>query len=113
LTGGESETSSQAIEQAKNELHETESLVLIDVGDKFRKLQQTRQALVVAQLAQEAAREGLRVNTNKYKLTAALLSDVLQAEANLAETNHQYQQTLLGYWTARADFEKALGEEEK
>ena len=101
----------KAIEQAKNELHETESQVLIDVGDKFRKLQQTRQALVVAQLAQETAREGLRVNTNKYKVTAALLSEVLQAQANLAETDHQYQQTLLNYWTAKADFEKALGEE--
>jgi len=101
----------KAIEQAKNELHETESLVLIDVGDKFRKLQQTRQALVVAQLAQETAREGLRINTNKYRLTAALLSYVLQSEANVAESNHQYQQTLLNYWTAKADFEKALGED--
>ena len=61
--------------------------------------------------AQETAREGLRINTNKYRLTAALLSDVLQSEANLAESNHQYQQTLLNYWTARADFEKALGED--
>ena len=101
----------KTIEQAKNGLHEAESLVLIDVGDKFRKLQQTRQALVVAQLAQETAREALRVNTNKYKLTAALLSDVLQSQASLAEANRQYQQALLGYWTAKAEFEKSLGEE--
>jgi outer membrane protein TolC len=101
----------KTIEQAKNGLHEAESLVLIDVGDKFRKLQQTQQALVVAQLAQDTAREGLRVNTNKYKLTAALLSEVLQAQASLAEANHRYQQSLLGYWTARAEFEKAMGEE--
>jgi len=101
----------KTIEQAKNGLHEAESLVLIDVGDKFRKLQQTRQALVVAQLAQETAREGLRVNTNKYKLTAALLSEVLQSQASLAEANHRYQQALLGYRTAKAEFEKAMGEE--
>ena len=101
----------KVIEQAKNGLHEAESLVLIDVGDKFRKLQQTRQALVVAQLGQETAREALRVNTNKYKLTAALLSDVLQSQASLAEANRQYQQALLGYWTARAQFEKAIGED--
>ena len=101
----------KTVEQANNGLHEAESLVLIDVSDKFRKLQRTRQALVVAQLAQETAREGLRVNTNKYKLTAALMSDVLQSQATLAEANHQYQQALLGYWTAKAEFEKALGEE--
>ena len=101
----------ETIEQAKNGLHEAENLVLIDVGDKFRKLQQTRQALVVAQLAQDTAREGLRVNTNKYKFTAALLSEVLQSQASLAESNHRYQQALLGYWTAKAEFEKAMGEE--
>jgi outer membrane protein TolC len=101
----------KTIEQAKNGLHETENLVLIDVGDKFRKLQQTRQALVVAQLSQETAREVLRVNTNKYKVTAALLSEVLQAQATLAEANHQYQQALLGYWTAKAQLEQAMGEE--
>ncbi len=100
----------KTIEQARNELHETESLVLIDVGDKFRKLQQTRQALVVAQLSQETAREALRVNTNKYRLTAALLSDVLQSQASLAEANHSYQQAILAYWTAKAELEKAIGE---
>jgi len=101
----------KTIEQTKERLREAESRVLIDVSDKFRKLQQTRQAFVVAQLAEETARETLRVNTNKYKLTAALLSDVLQSQSTLAEANHQFQQTLLDYWTARAEFEKALGED--
>jgi len=101
----------KTIAQAKNGLHEAESLVLIDVGDKFRKLQQTRQALVVAQLEQETAREVLRINASRYKVTAALLSDVLQSQASLAEANHRYQQALLGYWTAKAEFEKAMGEE--
>ena len=101
----------KTIEQAKNGLHEAESQVLIDVGDKFRKLQQSRQALIVAQLERETARENVRVNTNKYKLTAALLSDVLQSQASLAEANHGYQQALLSYWTAKAQLEKAMGEE--
>ena len=83
----------------------------MDVSEKFRNLQQTRQSFVVAQLAEAAAREELRVNTSKYKLTAALLSDVLQSQSTLAEANHQFQQALLGYWTARAEFEKALGED--
>ena len=99
------------IEQTKTGLHEAESLILIEVGDKFRKLQLTRQALLVARLEQETARETLRVNTNRYKLTSALLSEVLQSQASLAEANHRYQQAVLGYWTAKAEFEKAMGEE--
>jgi outer membrane protein TolC len=101
----------KTIGQANELLREAQSRVLIDVSDKFRKLQQTRQALVVAQLAEETAQEALRINTNKYKLSAALLSDVLQSQSTLAETNHQFQQALLGYWTAQAEFEKALGED--
>jgi outer membrane protein TolC len=101
----------KTIEQAKELLRQTESHVLMDVSEKFRKLQQTRQAFLVAQLAEAAAREELRVNTSKYKLTSALLSDVLQSQSMLAEADDQFQQALLGYWTARAEFEKALGED--
>ena len=102
---------SRTIEQAKIGLREAESLVMIEVGDKFRKLQQTRQALVVAQLRQETARENMRVSVNKYKLQAALLSDALQTQAALADADYQYQQALLTYWTARAEYEKAIGDD--
>jgi outer membrane protein len=99
----------RAIEQARNGLREAESLVLIEVGDKFRKFQQTRQAMVVAQLTQETARENMRVSINKYKLESALFSDVLQTQATLADADYQYQQALLAFWTAKAEYEKAIG----
>ena len=101
----------KVVKQAENGLRNTENIVLIDVGDKFRKLQQTRQYLQVVRLGQEIARENLRVNKVKYELQAVLLSDLLQTQASLAEANHQYQQALLSFWTARADFEKAIGED--
>ena len=100
---------SRTIEQAELALRETEDQVAIEVADKFRKLQETRQLIVVSRLAQETARENLRVIDNRYKQEASLLKDVLQAQASLAEADSQYQQALLNYWTARADFEKALG----
>ena len=99
----------RTIEQARNVLHEAESLVLIEVGDKFRKLQQTRQALIVAQLKQETARENMRVSVNKYKLQAALLSDTLQTQATLADADYEYQKALLAFWTAKAEYEKSIG----
>jgi outer membrane protein TolC len=101
----------KTIEQTREFLHEVESRILIEVSDKFRKLQQTRQAFIVAQLSQATARENLRINTNKYKFTAALMSDVLESQATLAEADDQFQKALLGYWTAQADFEKSLGED--
>jgi outer membrane protein len=100
-----------AVEQAKQGLRETEERVLIDVGDKLRKLQLTGQALRVAGLSEASAKENLRVSTAKYSYQAALLSDVLQSQASLAEASHEYQRALLAFWTARSEFEKALGED--
>jgi outer membrane protein TolC len=103
---------SKTIEQADNGLRETETLVLIDVHSRFRKLQEARALLRVSQLAQEATGEKLRVTMNKYAQQAVLLKDVLQTQAERAEANHQYRQALLSFWTAKADYEKALGEDQ-
>jgi outer membrane protein TolC len=103
---------SRTLQQAHNGWQVAENLVLIDVNSKFRKLQQTRQLLRVAQLTQETARENLRVTTNRYHQQTTLLKNVLQAQTTLAEANYQYQQALLAFWTAKADFEKALGEDQ-
>ena len=99
------------IEQAKNGLKETEDQVLVDVGDKLRKLQLTGQALRVAKLAEDAAKENLRVSTGQYKFQAVMLSDVLKSQASLAEAANEYQRALSTFWTAKAEFEKALGED--
>lgn len=99
----------KTIEQANNNLRETENSVRIEVGAKLRELLQARQALRVAALKQETARENMRVSLNKYKVKAALLSDALQTQATLADADYQYQQALLAFWTARADYEKAIG----
>jgi len=102
---------SKTIEQAENSLKETEDQILIEVGDKFRRLQQTQQALRVARLNQDAEREALRVTQGRYKFEAALLTEVLQSQATLADANNQYQQALLSFWTAKAELEKAIGED--
>lgn len=102
---------SKTIEQAENSLKETEDQILIEVGDKFRRLQQTQQALRVARLNQDAEREALRVTQGRYTFEAALLTEVLQSQAKLADANNQYQQALLSFWTAKAELEKALGQD--
>src|SRR5882672_9048068 len=102
---------SKTIEQAENSLKETEDQILIEVGDKFRRLQQIQQALRVARLSQDTEREALRVTQGRYRFEAALLTEVLQSQAKLADANNQYQQALLSFWTGKAELEKALGED--
>jgi outer membrane protein len=98
-----------SIEQADLALREAENSVRIEVSSKYRKLLQARQALVINRISQESSAEKLRVMSNRYKMQAALLNDVLNSQAVMAEADNQYQQALLSFWAARADFEKAMG----
>jgi outer membrane protein TolC len=101
----------RTIAQADNTVLETESRVMIEVHSKFRTLQETCQLIRIAQLAQTAARANVQIAANKYRLDAVLLKDVLTAQTSLANANYEYQKALLSFWTAKADFEKALGED--
>jgi outer membrane protein TolC len=85
--------------------------VLLDVDSKFRKLRETRAQLAVSETARDAEQERLRNQTEAYSQQAILLSDLLQQQALFATAEDQYRQALLAFWAARADFEKALGEE--
>jgi outer membrane protein len=100
-----------SVEQAKLALREAEDRVVIEVNSRFRTLAEKRALLNVAQMAQVAVREKLRVKTNQYQVQAALLPDVLQLRAEQANSDDHYQQALLAFWTAKADFEYAVGEE--
>ena len=99
------------IRQAHNAVREAEDHVLLDVNIRVRRLEEASAQLRVARIAQDAARESARITVAQYGAQAALLADVLQTEASLADSNNQYQQALVAFWTARADFERALGEE--
>ncbi len=104
---------SMTIEQASNGVRETESVVLMDVNSKYRKLQEAKAECDASQLGLEAAREKLRTTKNQYMEKTLLLKDVLEAEATRADANRQYQNALLDLWKAKANFEKAMGEEYK
>jgi len=101
----------KTVEQARNGIQETESQVAVEVGAKYRKWQEASLLLRASRTAHEAAVEQLRVTGNKYKEQAALLKDLLQAQAQSSETNSQYQQALSSYWSAFAELRKAMGEE--
>jgi outer membrane protein TolC len=99
------------IDQAHIARQDTEGQILADVNDKFRQLRYCRAELRVARLTQETAVENLRVARNKYLVQAVLVKDVLQAQVSLEQSNAEYQQALAGFWNARADFERAMGED--
>lgn len=101
----------KTIEQARNSVSDAEAQVLVEVGDKFRRLGQSRSLLRASDLALAAAREKLRLTMNQYEQKTVLMTDVLQQKTAVQSATDQYQKAVLGFWTAKADFEKSLGED--
>lgn len=99
-----------AIQQAKELLSETEAKIQLEVDSNRRKLEESRLRLRVSDLARRAATEKLRVSMNKWEERTIQLKDVLQGQASLTDANYQYQKDLVAFWTAKAEFDKALGE---
>jgi outer membrane protein TolC len=99
------------VDQAQYQLKDAQSKVLLDVNHRFRKLNESRVLLQVAQAARDAANEKLKEVSDKFKQQAVLLRDLLQQQTAVATADHDYEEAVLSFWSAKADFEKALGEE--
>jgi outer membrane protein len=97
--------------QAQNGVQETESQVGVEVGLKYRKWKESALLLKASRTGHEAAAEEFRVTSNKYKEQAALIRDLLQAQARSSQTAFEYQQALSSYWSSLADLRHAIGEE--
>ena len=99
----------QALRQARNGVLETEAQAQIDVNNRHRTLVQAQAFLPAKRLAKETAEEKLRIAKNRHAQKSALLKEVLQAQSDLADADAQYSQALSNLWSARADFDKAVG----
>lgn len=104
-------TKQRTVEQAGATARDAETLVRTEVRAAVRKLEEARSGIRVAQLGYAAAQEKLRVATESYKEQRALLRDVLQAQTVVASASQQQSSALLALKTARAELDKALGEQ--
>jgi outer membrane protein len=99
------------VEQSKLSLDDIKAQVLINVDTQFRSLHEARVAVNVATAKKEASTEKLREVTEKFRQTTVLLRDVLQQQAAVEGSNADYNEAMAKFWTARANFQKAIGEE--
>jgi len=100
-----------AEQQEELSLEDTREQILLDVNSKFRHLREARSHLAVAEAIRDAEIEKMRNQKEAYSQQAILLSDLLKQQSSLADAEGQYRQAILAYWSARADFQKSLGEE--
>jgi outer membrane protein TolC len=109
--GREVAAKERTIRQARLAVQEAEDRAIVEINSRYRSLEEARALLDAVAVAQRSSREKLRVKTNQFQIQAAMLADVLQARAEMANADDQFQQALLTFLTAKADFEHAAGEE--
>ena len=102
-----------ALQEQQTELsvEDTREQILLEVNSNFRHLREARAHLAVTEAIRDAETEKMRNQKEAYSQQAILLSDLLKQQASLEDAEGQYQQAVLAYWSARADFQKSLGEE--
>jgi outer membrane protein TolC len=92
-------------------VEDTREQILLEVDSDFRHLREARARLAVTEAVRDAESEKLRNQKEAYAQQSILLSDLLKQQSSLADAESQYHQAVLAYWSARADFQKTLGEE--
>ena len=97
--------------QAGLSVEDTREQIVLDVDTNFRHLRETHAHLAVAEALRDAEGEKMRNQKEAYSQQSILLSDLLKQQSSLADAESQYRQAVLAYWSARADFQKTLGEE--
>jgi len=100
-----------AEQQAGLSGEDTREQILLDVDSNFRRLREARAHLAVTETLRDAEAEKMRNQKEAYSQQSILLSDLLKQQSSLADAESQYHQAVLAYWSARADFQKMLGEE--
>lgn len=98
------------LRQSALALEERRAEARVDVDARYRQLVDAGTAIEVAERVRTAADERLQLARRRHEAQAALLSEVLAAEAARAGAEREYQQAILAWWTASAGFHRALGE---
>ncbi len=99
------------VEQSKLSLDDTKAQILINLDNQFRSLHEARVAVAVATAKREASQEKLREVTYQYEQKTKLLRDVLQQQSAVEGANADYNEAMAAFWSAKANFQKAMGEE--
>jgi outer membrane protein TolC len=100
-----------AVEQAENALRDARSVAGIEIAAYRRKTEEAAAQIAVRRMETEAARERLRVTQTKFQEQAARPDEMFSASASLTQAGAREQEAISAYWSARAAYEQAIGEE--
>ena len=98
-------------EQARLAAADAEATARVEANRDWRRLQDAERLVRASELARDAMRDRMRVAKVRYETQATLAQDLLKAQADLAEADNNWNEALVSYWTARADYDSSIGED--
>lgn len=98
-------------EQAENVVRDRRAAAAVEIAAQRRRVEEAEAQAIVRRLEVDAARERLRVTKTKFHEQAARSDEMYGASAALTQAVAREQDAISAYWTARADYDKAIGEE--
>ena len=100
-----------AVDQARYAARDQRNQVLAEVDRAFRQVQEARALVAARRLGSDHAQERLRVALLRRREHSVLVRDVLQAQATMADARAKSDEAELSLWLARAELDKAIGED--
>jgi len=98
-------------EREREGREQTEQEIVVEVGQRWRALNDAAARLEAMRLEQDACAASLDTDRNRYRENATILRDVLRTEARLSAARNDFTDALAGYWSAVALLERAIGDE--
>lgn len=98
-------------EQAQNAVNDRRAAAAIEIAARKRKLDEALALSNVREVEIDAAMARARVVKVRFEQNAARLDEVLAAGAAVTEAFARAQEAISAWYTARADYEQAIGEE--
>jgi outer membrane protein len=107
----EAKERAHATEQAREGRLEAEQQIAVEVGQRWRAVRDAAALLEATRLEADASAASLDTDRSRYRENAAILRDVLRTEARLSGARHDLTDALAGYWSAVAELERTIGDE--
>jgi len=107
----EAKEHAHATDQAREGRLEAEQQIAVEAGQRWRAVRDAAALLEATQLEADASAASLDTDRSRYRENAAILRDVLRTEARLSGARHDFTDALAGYWSAIAELERTIGDE--
>lgn len=95
--------------QAKDAYSLAKDAVTLEVTQNFLNVNQAKEKITIAKLAQEQAEENFRVTGEKFKQGLALSSELIDAEVAYLQAKTNYTTSVVDYELALARLQKSVG----